>query len=72
MGRAATRLPYRVKEVAGILSVSEEFVRKEIREGRLKARHKRGGTRTWWITQSDLDEWMAGGMLDGYPRKEGS
>ena len=70
MDDAAPRLPYRVKEVAELFSVSEGYIRKEIREGRLKAAHKRNESRTWWIKQEWIDEWVKGGMLES--PKEGN
>lgn len=60
----ATRLPFRVKEVAEMFNVSECFIRKEIHLGNLKAAHKRGESKIWWIKQEWIDEWASGGMLD--------
>ena len=57
-------LPYKVSEVARKLGMSESFVRKEIREGRLRAAHKRNESRTWYVKQEWLDEWAEGGMLE--------
>lgn len=59
----APRLPYTVREVADMYGMSVETVRREIHAGRLKAAHKRGQRRVWYITQANLKDW-AENMLE--------
>lgn len=56
-------LPYTVKEVAEMYGFSADAIRKEISSGRLKAAHKRGQTKVWYIKQAWLDDW-AENMLE--------
>lgn len=58
------RLPYTVKEVAEMYGVSGNYIYREIREGRLRARHKRGETKAWYVTDEDLREWVESGMWE--------
>lgn len=53
----AIRLPYTVKQVAEMVGCSTDTIRKEIRAGHLKARHRRGRTKIWYVTKEDLSEW---------------
>lgn len=64
---AQPRLPYTVKQVADMYGVSAETIRREIQAGRLPARHKRGQTRVWYMTDADLETWAAT-MLEGSER----
>ena len=63
MGWQAPPLPMTPHEVAQIYGVSDEYICREIRAGRLKARHKRGGVRNWYITREALEEWAESGFL---------
>lgn len=58
------QLPLTVKQVAEMYGVCAETIRREIRAGRLKAHHKRGMVRIWYIRPKDLEDW-AENMLEG-------
>lgn len=58
------QLPYTVRQVAEMYGVCAETIRREIHAGRLKAHHKRGMVRIWYITPDDLKDW-AENMLEG-------
>ena len=49
-----------VKEVAASLGYSKGFIYKEIYEGRLPARIRKGMKKGYVITEKDLDTWQAG------------
>lgn len=55
--KAPPRLPYTVKEVAKMYGCSVQHIRDEIHAGRLKGRHKKDGTRFWYITDEALKDW---------------
>lgn len=63
MAKAMPQLPLTVKEVAEQYGMSAKAVRKEIASGRLKAAHKRGQTKIWYMKPEWLDEW-AENMLE--------
>lgn len=60
---AVPKLPYTVRQVADMYGMSEGAIRKEISSGRLKAAHKRGQTKVWYITDAWLKDW-AENMLE--------
>jgi len=60
---SAPELPYTVKQVAKMYGCSTETIRREINAGRLKASHKRGQTKVWYITKEALKDW-AENMLE--------
>lgn len=60
----APQLPLTPKEVAEIYGISVSVVRKEIEKGSLKARHKRGQTKNWYITREAIEEWVQNGFLE--------
>lgn len=51
-------LPYTVKQVANMYGCSTETIRREINSGRLRASHKRGQTKVWYITKDALKDWV--------------
>jgi excisionase family DNA binding protein len=52
------------EEVAELTGWSKDVIYEEIRSGRLRARHKRGEIRKWWITVDDMDEWIQHGLWE--------
>ncbi len=63
VAKNAPQLPYTVKQVAEMYGVCAETIRREISAGRLKAAHKRGQRRIWYITEANLNDW-AENMLE--------
>ncbi len=63
MAKALPRLPYTVKEIAEHYGMSTEAVRKEIVTGRLRAAHKRGQSKVWYVKHEWLCDW-AENMLE--------
>lgn len=57
MASKLPRLPYSVKEVAEHYGLSPEAVRNEIAKGRLRAAHKRGQTKVWYMKPEWVAEW---------------
>ncbi len=55
------------KEVAGLLRVGEEFVRKLIRQNKLRA-YKEGGRGGYRILRQDVDEYIRNKLLDARSR----
>lgn len=53
--------PAQAAEAAG---VGVGVIYADIAAGRLRARHKRGQVKRWYITEADLAEWASGGMLE--------
>lgn len=51
-------LPYTVQQVADQYGYSVDKIRREIREGRLPARHKRGQSRIYYMTDKDIKDWI--------------
>lgn len=49
-----------VSALASELGISGVTVRKAIRDGALKAHHKRGCTRQWFVNGSDVKAWLQG------------
>lgn len=60
----APQLPMRLSEVAELLGMSYKSVHREVQSGRLKAWHKKGENKIWYVTQADLNEWAEGGMFE--------
>lgn len=58
------RLPYTTAEVAEMCGKSTAFVLREIESGRLEARHKKGESKRWYVTEEALQKWASGGMLE--------
>lgn len=58
------QLPYTVQQVADMYGMKETAVLAEIRSGRLRARHKRGMVKRWFITNQDLVDWVNGMLED--------
>lgn len=57
-------MPYTPTQVAEMYGVCDETIYREIRAGRLKAKHKRGMSRKWYITESDLRDWTQNMLED--------
>lgn len=57
MANVMPQLPRTVKEVAEHYGMSTEAVRQEIASGRLKAAHKRGQSKVWYMKPEWIDEW---------------
>lgn len=57
------QLPYTPAQVAQMYGVSVAYVYNEIRSGRLRAHHKRGEQKRWYVTEADLAHWAEHGML---------
>lgn len=49
-----------VSALASELGVCGTTVRKAIRDGGLKAYHRKGCTRQWFVKGSDVKEWLLG------------
>ncbi len=56
-------LPMTPAQAAERAGVGVGAIYAEIASGRLRARHKRGQVKRWWITEADLKEWASGGMF---------
>lgn len=54
---ALPAIPWTPAQVAEMYGVSDETIYREIRSGRLRAKHKRGQSRKWFITDDALREW---------------
>lgn len=59
------RLPYTVAEVAAMYGKSRNTILREIASGRLPAKHKKGETKRWYITDEALEEWARNYAWEG-------
>ncbi len=61
------KMPLTVKDIVhrykGILTAKSIY--KAIAEGRLKAKHKAGESRTWYIRPEDFADYLENGMWEG-------
>lgn len=57
------RLPYTPAQVAQMYGVSVNSIYNEIKSGRLRAHHKRGDRKRWYVTEADLAHWAEHGMF---------
>lgn len=58
------KLPYTPPQVAKMYGLGTETIYREIRAGRLKARHKKGQRKRWYITEQDLVDWVEKTMFE--------
>lgn len=58
------KLPYTPQQVASMYGIPVHRVYSEIKAGRLAARHKRGEDKKWYITETDLVDWIERRMWD--------
>ena len=56
-------LPMTPAQAAARAGVGLPTIYAEIAAGRLRARHKRGQVKRWWITEADLEEWARAACL---------
>lgn len=58
------KLPYTVQEVAEMVGCSTSTILRDIHSGILKARHKKGQVRVWYITDEALKDWTENMLED--------
>ena len=60
-------MPMTPQQAADRLGVGVSVVYRAIESGSLRARHKRGQSRRWWVTEADLAHWAEEGMFEEEP-----